>query len=154
MTISEPISTVQRQLAHVIAAIASKHPWPELLNSLPEMSQSINLQMKQLCCFLIDKLAGYFFSIFYFLFLLILVSLLLEFIGPFLLENIEIVWEILSSVLNNNNNNNNTTNISQLELLTKVSAGNAMISLLQEIADPNLYFQQVILNFLHFNMYN
>lgn len=58
LTINETIPHVQRQLAHVVAALAHKQSWPELLNSLPEMSQSSNFRMKQLCCFLIDKLAG------------------------------------------------------------------------------------------------
>jgi hypothetical protein len=49
---------VQRQLAHVVASLAQKEPWPELLNSLPEMGTADDARIKQLCFFLIDKLAG------------------------------------------------------------------------------------------------
>lgn len=59
LTIHESIPLVQRQLAHVVAALAQKEAWPELLNSLPEMGQADNPKIKQLCFFLIDKLAGY-----------------------------------------------------------------------------------------------
>lgn len=58
LTINESIPLVQRQLAHVVAALAQTESWPELLNSLPEMGQADNPQIRQLCFFLIDKLAG------------------------------------------------------------------------------------------------
>jgi hypothetical protein len=42
----------------VVAALAQKDPWPELLNSLPEMGNANDSRIKQLSFFLIDKLAG------------------------------------------------------------------------------------------------
>jgi hypothetical protein len=66
----------------------------------------------------------------------ILSSPSLEYIGSFLLEHVEVVWQIISPVLDLNN-------LRAHDSTTIISSGNAVISLLHEIPDHELHLEKV-----------
>jgi hypothetical protein len=69
--------------------------------------------------------------------MLCLLTWLVEYIGPYLLEHVEVVWGIISPVLESG------TQRHDHHLTTVISSGNAVLSLLHEVPDQELFLPRV-----------
>jgi hypothetical protein len=112
--IKEQTAHIQRKIADTVGAHVKISEWPELMAGIIHLSQSSIVKQQELCLFLIDKLA--------------------EYVGPFLVSNLDVVSTIILPFLSETQT-----------IKTRTYAVQALCSVLSELPEGNFNLSDSLL---------